>query len=94
MTSIAALGDVVGHTLDALGRRQLLLRDYLARLLHVLHQDGAAAVGLYVTLQTLGDPAEDAALARVIVEFSENGPHRSSWLTRSYPSAVRSPIRP
>ncbi len=64
------------HALDALGRRQLIPRDYLARLLRGLHRAGAAAVGLYVSLRTPGVAAEDAALARAIVEFAGNGRHR------------------
>ena len=66
------------YALDAPGHRQLIPRADLARLLGSLQRAGAAAVGLYVSLRTGGGAAaaEDAALARAIVEFARNGRHR------------------
>src|SRR6266508_3934840 len=53
---------------DALGRRQPLPRDYLARVLRGVQRAGASAVGFDISLRTAGAPEADRALARVIVE--------------------------
>jgi adenylate cyclase len=61
---------------DALGRRQPLPRDYLARVLRGVTRAGAAAVGFDISLHTAGAPEADDALARAIVEFAGRGEHR------------------
>ena len=61
---------------DALGRRQPLPRDYLARVLRGITRAGAAAVGLDVSLRIASEPEADRALARAIVEFGERGQRR------------------
>ena len=58
---------------DALGRRQPIPRDYLARVLRGVGRAGAATVGFDISLRTAGPTAEDAALAQAIAEFSERG---------------------
>src|ERR1700693_3238818 len=58
---------------DALGRRQPLPRDYLARVLRGVTRAGAAAVGVDLSLRTACGPEADRALARAIVEFGERG---------------------
>jgi adenylate cyclase len=58
---------------DALGRRQPLSRQYLARLLRVLQRSGAAVVGLDVVLTSPTIPADDAALAQAILDFNQDG---------------------
>lgn len=61
---------------DALGRRQPLPRDYLARVLRGVTRAGAAAVGFDISLPTAGAPEADRALARAIVEFGGRGERR------------------
>jgi adenylate cyclase len=61
---------------DALGRRQPLPRDYLARVLRGVTRAGAAAVGFDISLHTAGAPEADDALARAIVEFAGRGERR------------------
>jgi CHASE2 domain-containing sensor protein len=58
---------------EALERRQLLSRAYLARLLGVLQRSGAAVVGLDVVLTSPTIPADDAALAQAILDFNQDG---------------------
>jgi adenylate cyclase len=58
---------------DSIGQRQPLPRDYLAKILRGLQRAGAAAVGLDVTFQAPTAPAEDAALARAIRDFADQG---------------------
>jgi class 3 adenylate cyclase/CHASE2 domain-containing sensor protein len=67
---------LVEPAVEARAQRDLIPREDLAKVLRGLHRAGAAAVGLDVSLRTPGDAAEDAALARAIVEFAENGRHR------------------
>jgi adenylate cyclase len=61
---------------DALGRRQPLPRDYLARVLRGVTRAGAAAVGFDISLRTAGAPEADRALARAFVEFGGRGERR------------------
>ena len=61
---------------DALGRRQPLPRDYLARVLRGVTRAGAAAIGFDISLRTAGAPEADLAVARAIVEFGERGEGR------------------
>jgi adenylate cyclase len=61
---------------DALGRRQPLPRDYLARVLRGVTRAGAVAVGFDISLRTAGAPEADRALARAIVEFGRRGVRR------------------
>ncbi|MDO8479474.1 MAG: adenylate/guanylate cyclase domain-containing protein [Candidatus Rokubacteria bacterium] len=61
---------------DALGRRQPLPRDYLARVLRGVTRAGAVAVGFDISLRTAGAPQADRALARAIVDFGARGERR------------------
>jgi adenylate cyclase len=61
---------------EALGRRQPLPRDYLARVLRGVTRAGAVAVGFDVSLRTAGAPATDRALADAIIEFGGRGERR------------------
>jgi adenylate cyclase len=82
---------------DALGRRQPLPRDYLARVLRGVTRAGAAAVGFDISLRTAGAPDADRALARAIVEFGEHGERRlvvaGTSLPESGPLADRAVAR-
>jgi adenylate cyclase len=61
---------------DALGRRQPLPRDYLARVLRGVTRAGAASVGFDISLSTADEPAADGALARAIADFGARGEGR------------------
>jgi adenylate cyclase len=61
---------------ETLGRRQPIPRDYLARVIRGVQRSGAAAVGLDIVLTTPTTPAADEALARAILEFSDDGVSR------------------
>jgi adenylate cyclase len=61
---------------ESLGRRQPLSREYLARLLRALQRSGAAVVGLDMALTSATTPADDAALAEAILDFSHDGVSR------------------
>ena len=61
---------------DALGRRQPLPRDYLARVLRGVTRAGAASVGFDISLSTASEPAADSALARAIADFGTRGEGR------------------
>src|SRR5207245_9770047 len=61
---------------DALGRRQPIPRDYLARVLRGVGRAGAATVGFDVSFRTPRPAAEAAPLARARAEFTEQGSHR------------------
>ena len=70
--------DVVLVTIDdaafgGLGRRQPIPRQYLARVVRGLARSGAAVVGIDITFTTPTTPADDAALAKAIVDFSDHG---------------------
>ena len=58
---------------EGLGRRQPIPRRYLARVVRGLAKSGAAAVGIDITFTTPTTPGDDAALAKAIVDFSDNG---------------------
>lgn len=58
---------------NAFGQRQPLPRDYLAKVVRGLQRADAAVVGLDVTFAAATAPAEDAALARAVAEFSDGG---------------------
>lgn len=70
---IVAVGE---GAFESLGYRQPLPRDYLARLIRGLQRSGAAVVGVDIVLNSPTTPAEDAALARAVLEFSEGGVSR------------------
>ncbi|MFQ5960260.1 MAG: CHASE2 domain-containing protein [Candidatus Methylomirabilales bacterium] len=70
---IVAIDD---QAFESLGHRQPIPRDYLAMLLRGLQRSGAAVVGLDIALSSPTRPADDAALARAILEFSEGGVSR------------------
>ena len=57
----------------SLGERQPIPRSYLARVVRGLRRSGAAVVGLDITLGIATAPADDAALAEAIREFSRDG---------------------
>lgn len=71
---------------EALGRRQPIPRDYLARVVRGLQRGGAAVVGLDLALTAATSPADDAALARAIREFADGG------LSRVVLVAVEAPV--
>jgi adenylate cyclase len=58
---------------EGLGRRQPIARDYLARVVRGVGKSGAAVVGIDIVFTTPTTPEADAALARAIREFSDNG---------------------
>ena len=61
---------------DALGRRQPLPRDYLARVLRGVTRAGAAAVGLDISLRSASAPEDDRALAGAVAEFGARDERR------------------
>src|ERR1700675_646972 len=61
---------------DALGRRQPLPRDYLARVLRGVSRAGAVVVGVDIALRTASAPEDDRAMAAAIVEFGARGERR------------------
>jgi adenylate cyclase len=72
----APVSDVVIVAVDesafaALGHRQPLSRDYLAKVIRGVRRSGAAAVGLDIDLSTATSDAEDTALATAMSEFSD-----------------------
>ncbi len=58
---------------EGLERRQPIPRQYLARVVRGLAKSGAAVVGIDVTFTTPTTPADDAALAKAILDFSDQG---------------------
>src|SRR5262245_22267959 len=58
---------------DALGRRQPLPRDYLARVLRGVTRAGAAVVGMDISLRSPGAPDDDRALAAAIADLEARG---------------------
>ncbi len=58
---------------EGLSRRQPIPRQYLARVVRGLAKSGAAVVGIDITFTTPTTAADDAELAKAIVDFSENG---------------------
>ena len=61
---------------DALGRRQPIPRDYLARVLRGIRRAGGVTVGFDISFRTAGPAPEDAALAQAMAEFAEGGARR------------------
>jgi len=72
---------------DALGRRQPLPRDYLARVLRGVTRAGAASVGFDISLRTASAPADDGALAQAIAEFAARGGGRFAVAGTSLPES-------
>jgi adenylate cyclase len=61
---------------DALGRRQPLPRDYLARVLRGVTRAGAVVIGLDISLRTASAPADDRAMAAAIADLGARGDRR------------------
>jgi len=61
---------------DALGRRQPLPRDYLARVLRGVTRAGAVVIGLDISLRTASVPEDDRAMAAAITDLGVRGDHR------------------
>src|SRR5215467_12525504 len=61
---------------DALGRRQPLPRDYLARVLRGVTRAGATVIGLDISLRTASAPADDRAMAEAIAELGAHADRR------------------
>src|SRR5206468_1976047 len=61
---------------DALGRRQPLPRDYLARILRGVTRAGAVVIGLDLSLRTASAPADDRAMAAAIADLGARGDRR------------------
>jgi adenylate cyclase len=61
---------------DALGRRQPLPRDYLARVLRGVARAGAGVIGLDISLRTPSAPDDDRALADAIAGLGGRGDRR------------------
>lgn len=80
---IVAIDDA---SFEALGQRQPISRDHLARVVRGLQRAGAAVVGLDVALTAASAPAADAALARAVREFADGG------LSRVVLVAVEAPL--
>ena len=72
---------------DALGRRQPLPRDYLARVLRGVTRAGATVVGLDISLRTASAPADDRAMADAIAELGAHGDRRLVVAATALPSA-------
>src|SRR5258705_11215835 len=70
---------------DALGRRQPLPRDYLARVLRDVTRAGAVVIGLDISLRTASAPEDDRAMAAAIIDLGARGDRRP---------VVASPSRP
>ena len=58
---------------DALGRRQPLPRDYLARVLRGVTRAGAVVIGLDISLRTASAPEDDRAMAAAIAGLRGRG---------------------
>ena len=61
---------------EAMGRRQPLPRDYLAKVIRGIHRAGAAVVGLDVALNTSTSEADDAALVQAVLAFADDAGSR------------------
>ena len=72
---------------DALGRRQPLPRDYLARVLRGVTRAGAAVVGMDISLRSPSAPEDDRALAAAIADLGERGDRRLVVAGTALPSA-------
>jgi len=71
---------------EAMGQRQPLSREHLARVVRGLQRAGAAVVGLDIALTTASAPEADGALARAVRGFADSG------LSRVVLVAVESPL--
>jgi len=71
---------------DALGRRQPLPRDYVARVLRGVTRAGAMVIGLDLSLRTASAPADDRAVADAIVELGAHGDRRLVVAATALPS--------
>ncbi|HKB25935.1 MAG TPA: adenylate/guanylate cyclase domain-containing protein [Methylomirabilota bacterium] len=67
---IVAIDD---EAFDSVGQLQPLPREYLAKIIRGLQRAGAAVVGLDVTFQAPTTHAADAAFARAVRDFSDDG---------------------
>ena len=72
---------------EALGGRQPLPRDYLARVVRGLARCGASVVGIDITFAAPTEPGADAALAGAIREFADHGVSRVVLLGPLSPGA-------
>ena len=61
---------------DALGRRQPLPRDYLARVLRGVTRAGATVIGLDISLRTASAPADDRTMAEAIADVGAHADRR------------------
>jgi adenylate cyclase len=71
---------------DALGRRQPLPRDYLARVLRGVTRAGAMVIGLDISLRTASAPEDDRAMAAAIIDVGARGDRRLVVAGPSLPS--------
>lgn len=71
--AIVAIDDAA---FTALGMRQPLARQYLARAIRGIQRSGAAALGIDVSLTVPTTPADDAALVAAIADFQHDGQRR------------------
>ena len=71
---------------DALGRRQPLPRDYLARVLRGVTRAGAVVIGLDISLRTASAPEDDRAMAAAIIDVGARGDRRLVVAGPSMPS--------
>jgi adenylate cyclase len=71
---------------DALGRRQPLPRDYLARVLRGVTRAGAVVIGLDISLRTASAPEDDRAMAAAIIDVGARGDRRLVVAGPSLPS--------
>jgi adenylate cyclase len=90
----APVSDVVIVAVDeaafeAVGYRQPLPRDYLAKVIEGIRRSGAAVIGLDVALSNSTSVADDTALATAITKFSEGGLSRVVTVVAARPPAGR-----
>jgi len=71
---------------DALGRRQPLPRDYLARVLRGVTRAGAVVIGLDISLRTVSAPEDDRAMAAAFIDVGARGDRRLVVAGPSLPS--------
>lgn len=65
---IVAIDD---ETFEALGQRQPIPRDHLARIVRGLQRSGAAVIGFDIAFTSASSPEDDRALARAIAGFGD-----------------------
>ena len=71
---------------DALGRRQPLPRDYLARVLRGVTRAGAVVIGLDISLRTTSASEDDRTMAAAIADLGARGDRRLVVAGTSLPS--------